>query len=131
MVLQPAHRLLHKILQRPPTIRDMELRTLREFGGPASRCGFSPLGSSMLTPPWKPRHQHVSNGHRIASAKVPPPILAASEPCSTSSNATDTNILVVTATLRPPNRWHAVLRFRAVGRLRASLVPLPRRPMIS
>jgi hypothetical protein len=30
----------------------------------------------------------------------------------------DTNILVFTAILRPPNRWRAVLCFRAVGRLR-------------
>jgi hypothetical protein len=35
----------------------------------------------------------------------------------------DTNILVFTAILRPPNRWRAVLCFRAVGRLRC--IPSP------
>jgi hypothetical protein len=34
----------------------------------------------------------------------------------------DTNMLVLTAILRPPNRRHAVLRFPAVGSLRCILV---------
>jgi hypothetical protein len=29
----------------------------------------------------------------------------------------DTNIIVFTAILPPPNRWHAMFRFCAVGRL--------------
>jgi hypothetical protein len=36
-----------------------------------------------------------------------------------------TNILVFITTLRPPNRRHAVLRFRAVGRLRCLPSPYP------
>jgi hypothetical protein len=36
-----------------------------------------------------------------------------------------TNIVVFTAILRPPDRRHAVLRFRAVGRLRWIHVPWP------
>jgi hypothetical protein len=63
----------------------MELRTLPEFGRLASSCN-SPPSSSTLIPPSAPRHQKAPNGHRTASAKVPPPLLAASGPHTTSSN---------------------------------------------
>jgi hypothetical protein len=50
------------------------------------RLLLSPPGSSTLTPPSAPHLRKDSNGHRIASEKGPPPLLAASGPHSTSSN---------------------------------------------
>jgi hypothetical protein len=80
-----AYCAVRKTLQSPlqPHYGASHLTRMRATG---KQLLLSPLGSSTLTLPSAPHLHKGSNGHRTASEKVPPPLLVASGPHSTSSN---------------------------------------------